>query len=122
MSRSTTLCSAALLALLSVTSLPVLAESKDRPANLQPLPAVPPPPPEMRAFDDSLDQPEVTIRKKENETQEEYRKNGKLYMIKVTPSVGAPYYLIDQNGDGKFVRTETLNPALTPPMWVIGTF
>lgn len=122
MSRSTALCSAALLALLSVTSLPVLAESKDRPANLQPLPAVPPPPPEMRAFDDSLDQPEVTIRKKENETQEEYRKNGKLYMIKVTPSVGAPYYLIDQNGDGKFVRTETLNPALTPPMWVIGTF
>jgi hypothetical protein len=122
MSRSTALCSAALLALLSVTSLPVLAESKDRPANLQPLPAVPPPPPEMQAFDDNLDQPEVTIRKKESETQAEYRKNGKLYMIKVTPSVGAPYYLIDQNGDGKFVRTETLNPALTPPMWVIGTF
>ena len=31
---------------------------------------------------------------------EEYRVNNNLYMIKVTPSVGAPYYLVDEDGSG----------------------
>jgi hypothetical protein len=31
---------------------------------------------------------------------EEYRMNGVLYMVKVTPTVGPPYYLIDTTGDG----------------------
>ena len=33
---------------------------------------------------------------------EEYRVGGLLRMVKITPSRGVPYYLIDRNGDGRF--------------------
>jgi hypothetical protein len=44
--------------------------------------------------------PAVTLRDSENKMVEEYRVNNNLYMIKVTPSVGAPYYLVDEDGSG----------------------
>ena len=44
--------------------------------------------------------PAVTLREHENRMVEEYRVNNNLYMIKVTPSVGAPYYLVDEDGSG----------------------
>ena len=54
---------------------------------------------------------------------EEFRVNGKLYKIRVTPDNGVPYYLIDQRGDGTFTRMDTPGtPQLSVPMWVIGTF
>jgi len=43
-------------------------------------------------------------------------------MIKVTPKVGPPYYLIDQRGDGKFARQESLDSGFRPPQWVIHRF
>ena len=45
-------------------------------------------------------EPEVQIIKREDKTIEEYRINGRLYMIKVTPKNAPPYYLIDTDGDG----------------------
>ena len=54
---------------------------------------------------------------------EEYRVNGRLYKIKVTPLRGEPYILIDQRGDGSFVPMEGPGtPGLSIPQWVIGTF
>jgi len=103
-----------LLPILLLAALPAWAQSN----NLQPLPAVPPPPPGMEAFDAALE-PQVTIVKKETETREEYRINGKLYMIKVTPSVGKPYYLVDNQGDGQFVEANITHPVVKPPMWII---
>jgi hypothetical protein len=50
--------------------------------------------------------------------REEYRLNGQLYMIKVTPKHGKPYYLIDAEGSGQFRRSD-LEPAVAVPMWVI---
>ncbi|HFC54466.1 MAG TPA: DUF2782 domain-containing protein [Gammaproteobacteria bacterium] len=35
-----------------------------------------------------------------SDSVEEYRVNGRLYMIKITPAKGFPYYLIDTDGDG----------------------
>lgn len=93
----------------------------DRPAGLQPLPAVPPPPPEIVPFDDALQQPEVTIRKRDADTIEEYRMNGKLYMLKVTPAHGVPYVLIDTQGDGNFTRLDT-DQRVRVPQWIIKTF
>ncbi|MBK1681825.1 DUF2782 domain-containing protein [Rhodocyclus tenuis] len=90
--------------------------------DLQPLPAVPPPPPEMVPFDAALE-PQVTIKKREADTVEEFRANGKLYMIKVTPANGLPpYYLIDNRGDGSFTRTDSLDHGIQVPQWIIGTF
>ena len=88
------------------------------PAGSEPLPAIPPPPPGMEAFDAALE-PQVTIVRNEKETREEFRANGKLYMVKVTPVVGKPYYLVDQRGDGNFVEADTIGPVTRPPMWVI---
>ncbi len=79
-------------------------------------------PPAMVPLDDSLE-PQVTIVKREGATVEEYRLGGKLYMIKVTPENGVPYVLIDQRGDGNFSAADAPGtPALSVPMWVIGTF
>lgn len=109
-----------LLMLLCIFALPALAQ--DKPANLQPLPAVPPPPPDMSSWDSTL-QPEVTIKKNDKEVREEFRVNGRLYMIKVTPAGGLPaYYLIDNQGNGEFTRSDVGGPALRTPMWVIKTF
>jgi hypothetical protein len=44
--------------------------------------------------------PAITLREHENRMVEEYRVNNNLYMMKVTPSVGAPYYLVDEDGSG----------------------
>jgi hypothetical protein len=43
-------------------------------------------------------------------------------MVKVTPTSGPSYYLIDSKGDGKFSRQESLDTGLRVPHWVIGTF
>lgn len=106
-------------ALLALILLAVPAAAQNRPADLQPLPE-PPPPPEM-SNDPSLE-PQVTITKRGEDKVEEYRVNGKLYMIKVTPPHGTPYYLIDRRGDGTWSRQESLDTGLRVPMWVIHSF
>ncbi len=90
------------------------------PANLEPLP----PPPAFNPVQDGApdDEPQVTITKESEQTIEEYRAGGKLYMIKVTPKVGAPYYLVDDRGDGKFARQEGLDSGIRPPRWIIHRF
>ncbi|HLP98283.1 MAG TPA: DUF2782 domain-containing protein [Sideroxyarcus sp.] len=81
---------------------------------------VPPPPP--LASDEAIDEPQVTITKDAAQTVEEYRANGKLYMIKITPKHGVPYYLVDERGDGKFARQESLDSGLRVPRWIIKSF
>jgi hypothetical protein len=78
--------------------------------------------PTLIPLDDS-DEPQITIRQREGETVEEYRLNGRLYKIKITPLRGEPYILIDHRGDGSFVPAEGPGaPGLSVPQWVIGTF
>jgi hypothetical protein len=104
-----------LLLLLSSFSLCAFA-AKPVPDNLEPLP----PPPAMDGTSDN--EPEVTITKQSEETVEEFRAGGKLYMIKITPKIGPPYYLVDELGDGKFSRQESLDSGFRPPRWVIHRF
>ena len=91
----------------------------NQPKDLQPLPEAPPPP--QPQIDQSLE-PEVTIIKRGRETIEEYRVHGKLYMIKVTPSHGVPYYLVDESGHGKFTRRDDLDNPVKVPLWLILEF
>jgi len=105
--------------LLLCLALPVVAQT--RPPNLQPVPE-PPPPPKGFELDPALE-PQVTITRRGTDTVEEYRIGGRLYMLKVTPAGGGtPYYLIDQQGDGKFARQNPHDSGLRPPMWVIHSF
>lgn len=96
--------------------LPIAVIAADRPQDLQPLPDAPPPPPGVLA-DDA--EPQITIKKRGQDKIEEYRVRGKLYLIKVTPAVGKPYYLIDQLGDGTFARKDGPGDSVHPPMWVV---
>jgi hypothetical protein len=45
--------------------------------------------------------PGVTIRRVDGDLVEEYRQDGRLYMVRVTPRRGVPYTLMDTNGDGR---------------------
>jgi hypothetical protein len=108
-----------LAALLLAIALPVAAQ-QSKPPVLQPLPEPPPPPPGQE-LDPALE-PQVTILKRGTDTVEEHRVNGKLYMIKITPARGKPYYLVDNRGDGTFARQDSLDSGVRPPMWVIFQF
>ena len=110
-----------LLALVVVQSPPtVLAKDKVPPANLQPLEDIPPPP---ISDDGNLsDQPQVTIVKKKNgDTVEEYRIGGQLYMMKITPSHGVPYYMHREDQDGGWINDGPSQP-LSIPKWTLFRF
>ncbi len=64
-------------------------------------------------------EPEVTIVQRENATFEEYRINGRLYKIKVTPKVGPPYYLVDEEGANVWRRYDSFDTGFQVPRWVI---
>lgn len=104
------------LALLGI-ALPLAAQQQPK---LEPLPEPPPPPPGVAA--DPALEPQVTITTRGEDKVEEYRVNGKLYAIKVTPRHGVPYYLMDVTGDGSMIRQDSLDSGLRVPQWVIRSF
>ncbi|MCC6208160.1 MAG: DUF2782 domain-containing protein [Gammaproteobacteria bacterium] len=64
--------------------------------------------------------PEVTIIQGDDKTIAEYRIHGRLYMIKVTPRKGPPYYLVDTDGDGNLEsRRGELSEDLLIPSWTL---
>jgi hypothetical protein len=93
---------------------------KAPPQRLEPLPEPPPPPPEI-ANDPELE-PQITIVRRQTETIEEYRVNGRLTMVKVTPKAGRPYYLVADGADGAFIRRDSLDTGLRVPMWLLFSF
>jgi hypothetical protein len=113
------------LLLMVLCVLPALAQAADkaRPADLQPLEDVPPPPNtlESPSTDGSVLEPQITIRKKGTETVEEYRINGELYMMKITPAHGVAYYMHKEDQNGGWLN-DGPNPPLSVPKWVIFKF
>jgi Protein of unknown function (DUF2782) len=105
-----------LLPILLLFGLPVYAA--DRPANLEPLPDIPPPP----GMEAENFEPEVTIVHRGADRIEEFRRHGMLYMVRVTPAHGKSYYLVDPDGEGHFVRYEGIGRKLAVPMWVLFEF
>lgn len=64
-------------------------------------------------------EPEVTITETETEVVTEYRIKGKLYMVKIDPVAGPPYYLFDTDGDGTLDRDEDPGPDISVPQWLL---
>lgn len=107
--------------LLLSLALPAAAETPPPlPKDLQPLPEPPPPPPGLQP--DQAMEPQVTIVKRGEDVVEEYRIANKLFMMKVTPPHGKPYFLIDYRGDGQFTRQDNLDSGVRVPQWVLMEF
>jgi len=62
---------------------------------------------------------EVAVRTETNgDVIEEYRVGGQMRMVKVTPSRGPAYYLIDQNGDGRLDASKGNEQSnISPVYW-----
>jgi len=104
-----------LLALGLLLAAPVKGQDSSGP----PTPIEGPPLPERVQSGEPLE-PEVRIIRRERELVEEYRVNGRLYMIKVVPIAGPPYYLVDSDGDGRLEsRFTELAPGMLIPSWVL---
>ncbi|OOG20788.1 hypothetical protein B1C78_16975 [Thioalkalivibrio denitrificans] len=101
------------LPLAALLLLPALAVADD----------VPPPPPlldEGPAVTREIMEPQVVIIRRDDEIIEEYRLHGQLYMVRITPRTGPPYYLIDTSGDGDLdTRSHELDPRIMIPAWTI---
>ena len=57
----------------------------------------------------------------DNNLVEEYSLDGRVYMVKITPKVGLPYYYLDDDGDGQLELTErdrAANPV-KPVYWKV---
>ena len=87
------------------------------PTDLEPAPE-PPLIPEQVESGQTLE-PEVTITQRGADTVQEYRLSGRLYMLKITPSSGAPYYLIDTDGDGQMETRQNDVRTSKVPQWVL---
>ncbi|WP_191489247.1 DUF2782 domain-containing protein [Pseudomonas sp. FEN] len=72
----------------------------------------------MAATDAPAAEPEVTIHTEGDKTIQEYRVNGFLYAIKVTPKGGKPYFLVRADGtDANYIRSD--QPDMLIPSWKI---
>jgi len=68
-----------------------------------------------------IPEPDVNIREEPTQTIEEFRSQGRPYMIRVTPHGGLPaYYMVDNDGDGT-LETRVNSPSNPPatPRWVL---
>ncbi|MEE4681576.1 DUF2782 domain-containing protein [Pseudomonas alliivorans] len=72
----------------------------------------------MGAEDSPSAAPEVTIRTDGDKTIQEYRQNGFLYAVKITPKHGKPYFLVRADGTSpNFIRSD--QPDMLIPQWEI---
>jgi hypothetical protein len=98
-------------ALLSLALLGASAVPADD-GRVLPVPEVPAP-----YTGDSVGVPEVTIRETETEVIYEYRIRGRIYMVRIDPIAGPPYYLLDIDGDGELDVQQQEMPELAVPQW-----
>jgi hypothetical protein len=104
----------ALFILIGAASQLAAQDDLERPPEIPPIDAEEQPlPPKVQ---DEQIEPTVTIRDEEDRRIEEYSKNGQVYMVKITPKVGLPYYYIDSDGDGNLETTPNKGIAPVQPV------
>ena len=106
------------LLLLALAATPAAAQEQQPSEPRQ----VPPPPPEALTQGEEIE-PKVTIVERDWATIEEYSVAGQVYAVKVTPSVGPPYWIYDSDGDGSLeTRREYFYDTPQPHRWKILTW
>ena len=83
-----------------------------------------PVPEKIPAKESDNDTTSVKIRTRDNgDVVEEYRQGGIVTMVKVTPTRGKPYYIMDNNGDGRLDRADAeAAGGVVPVSWIIATW
>lgn len=89
------------------------------PDNAELLEEVPSPPKVIEG--QPLDKPTITKRKDGENQLEEYSLNGEVYMVKVTPPSGKPYYLHKDDRNGAWVNDGPIAPS-SVPTWILFRF
>jgi len=64
-------------------------------------------------------EPEVTIIETDKGVVYEYRVRGQLYMVRVQPPLGPPYFLLDTDGDGQMDVQQDRVWNNSIPQWVL---
>jgi len=114
---------AVLMLVLAFVAAPLAAQVDDDAADPAALPDPGPPPeeapiPPKRQDSGSRAAPTVTITTEEDgQITEEYRLNGSVYMVKVTPKNGIAYYLFDGDGDGSLETKWTEVQGVVKPVY-----
>ena len=112
---------AAILSMIWFAAPALAQEDLERPPEIPPIDAPEQPlPPKVQ---DEEIEPTVTIREEEGRRIEEYSRAGQVYMVRIVPKVGVPYYYIDSDGDGQLETTPNkgLDPV-QPVHWKIKEF
>lgn len=117
----TGLCATLPLVAFLAMGLPPLSWAQE---NLEVPPAIPPVgtpeaplPPKVKGEEI---EPTVTIREEKDQRVEEYSYMGVVYMVKITPIGGIPYYLVDTDGDGNLETAPDKGLApVKPVQWKI---
>ena len=73
----------------------------------------PPPIPESVPVPEGLE-PQVRILRRGEDVIEQYSVGGQVYMVRIIPAAGPPYYLFDTDGDGQLetFRNDLENPPI----------
>ena len=114
--------------LLSIASLGVIAQEKTAEPAAEATPkakaADAPIPEKVPAKESEGSGPTVSIRTRDNgDVVEEYREGGIVRMVKVTPTRGKPYYIMDNNGDGRLDRADAeAAGGVVPVSWIIAAW
>ena len=114
--------------LLALASLGVMAQDKAAEPAAKETPkakaADAPIPEKVPAKESEGSGPTVSIRTRDNgDVVEEYREGGIVRMVKVTPTRGKPYYIMDNNGDGRLDRADAeAAGGVVPVSWIIATW
>ena len=104
----------AILSSILLTALAGIAQAQVPLNQDVPIPPKAPPP----ASDEGA--PTVTIRStRDGDKYEEYRLNGRVYMVRVVPAKGIPYTLIDENRDGRLDHSDISKNDVSPVYYTI---
>jgi Protein of unknown function (DUF2782) len=98
-------------------AVPLAAQQPAKPPKLEPLPQIPPPPP--GAGEQPEEEP-VRIQSKEDQVEEKLV-DGR-HVVRVKTPEGLEYWLVEDLGDGPGLKSESLDPGVRVPLWVIKRF
>jgi len=80
-------------------------------------PAPPESPPQVESGE--IVEPDVTIIETEKGQIQQYSINGHVYMVRIVPTSGPPYYLLDLDGDGTMDVRRDRPQDISIPQWVL---